>query len=201
MEESPNSPTKKAASSNPKISVMVITAITSLDEKNGSSLHAIKKFIGTQYKVDAEKMAVYIKKYLKKALENGELVQKTGKGANGSFAINKQKGIAKKTDSTRAKLLKMRTSTPKLLKPKKGKMQQPDESPVFRRDSDSSIEVRLTPKSTKVPAEKTKKPNVNGEKVKKPKTAGEKATKTKAAGEKATKTKAAGEKPQDQSCW
>ncbi|GIY49246.1 histone H1B [Caerostris darwini] len=186
MEEPSSSLTKKVASSNPKISVMVITAITSLDEKNGSSLHAIKKFLGTQYKVDAEKSAVYIKKYLKKALENGELVQKTGRGANGSFAINKQKGIAKKTDSTRAKLLKMQTSTPKLLKPKKGKMKQPDESPVFRRDSDSSMEVRLTPKNTKVRA--------NGEKVKKPKAVGEKATKTKAVGEKATKTKAVEEK-------
>ncbi|KAK9675123.1 linker histone H1 and H5 family [Popillia japonica] len=62
---------------------MVNGAIKSLKERGGSSLQAIKKYVAANYKVDAEKMSPFIKKYLKAAVASGALVQtkKTSSGA------------------------------------------------------------------------------------------------------------------------
>ncbi|CAH1383752.1 unnamed protein product [Tenebrio molitor] len=66
---------------------MVNNAIKGLKERGGSSLQAIKKFVAANYKVDAEKVAPFIKKYLKGAVASGSLVQTKGKGASGSFKL------------------------------------------------------------------------------------------------------------------
>lgn len=67
---------------------MVAGAIKSLKERGGSSLQAIKKYISANYKVDSvEKLAPFIKKYLKTAVASGDLVQTKGKGASGSFKL------------------------------------------------------------------------------------------------------------------
>jgi hypothetical protein len=66
---------------------MVGNAIRSLKDRGGSSLQAIKKYIAANYKVDSEKLAPFIKKYLKTAVVSGELVQTKGKGASGSFRL------------------------------------------------------------------------------------------------------------------
>lgn len=57
---------------------MVYNAIKSLKERGGSSLQAIKKYIAANYKVDSEKHAPFIKKYLKAAVATGDLVQTKG---------------------------------------------------------------------------------------------------------------------------
>uniref|UniRef100_T1JHX5 H15 domain-containing protein n=1 Tax=Strigamia maritima TaxID=126957 RepID=T1JHX5_STRMM len=77
----------RAAPNHPKIAEMVNSSITNLKERGGSSLQAIKKHMGGQYKVDVEKLAPFIKKYLKQAVTNGTLVQTKGKGASGSFKL------------------------------------------------------------------------------------------------------------------
>ncbi|XP_074107599.1 histone H1-like [Cotesia typhae] len=74
---------------------MVIAALKSLAERHGSSLQAIKKYIAVIYKVDVEKQALYIKKFLKAAVEKGTLVQTKGKGASGSFKLGVAKAAAK----------------------------------------------------------------------------------------------------------
>lgn len=92
---SPKKPGKAAAASkkprvkpaHPRTSEMVIAAIKNLKERGGSSLQAIKKYITANYKVDAEKLAPFIKKYLKTAVTSGSLVQTKGKGASGSFKL------------------------------------------------------------------------------------------------------------------
>jgi hypothetical protein len=66
---------------------MVVNAISSLKERGGYSLQAIKKYIAANYKVDSEKLSPFIKKYLKTAVASGELVQTKGKGASGSFKL------------------------------------------------------------------------------------------------------------------
>ena len=71
----------------PRTSEMVANAISSLKERGGSSLQAIKKYIAANYKVDAERLSPFIKKYLKTAVTSGELVQTEGKGASGSFKL------------------------------------------------------------------------------------------------------------------
>lgn len=80
---------KKSTPNHPPTAVMVTTAITSLKEKGGSSFVAIKKYISSTYKVDSEKLAPFIKKFIKNAVTVGELVQTKGKGASGSIAKKK----------------------------------------------------------------------------------------------------------------
>lgn len=77
----------KTAPSHPKVSEMVVDAITTLKERGGSSLQAIKKHIGSQHKVDMDRLTPFIKKYLKSAVVSGSLVQTKGKGATGSFKL------------------------------------------------------------------------------------------------------------------
>ncbi|XP_042487607.1 histone H1B-like [Macadamia integrifolia] len=85
----------KAKPTHPKTSEMVNNAIKELKERSGSSLQAIKKYIAAHYKVDAEKLAPFIRKYLKSAVESGALIQTKGKGASGSFKLE-SKSAAKK---------------------------------------------------------------------------------------------------------
>lgn len=77
----------RAKPSHPKTSDMVLAAIKNLKERGGSSLQAIKKYIAANYKVDAEKLAPFIRKCLKSAVASGTLVQTKGKGASGSFKL------------------------------------------------------------------------------------------------------------------
>lgn len=86
----------------PPTSEMVSAAIKGLKERGGSSLQAIKKYISANYKVDAEKLSPFIKKYLKAAVTSGTLIQPKGKGASGSFklaATSTTKAIPKKSAS------------------------------------------------------------------------------------------------------
>ncbi|GBO23338.1 Histone H1B, partial [Araneus ventricosus] len=130
--ESPEK-TEKKVTAHPKVSVMVDTAIKTLADPKGSSLRAINKYIEANYSVDIQKLSIFIKKYLKASVERGDLVQPKGKGASGSFKINKQKAEAK-PKAPNAKLpkpLKMQTSTPKKArKPKKADTKSPNKSPV-----------------------------------------------------------------------
>ncbi|CRL07065.1 CLUMA_CG020041, isoform A [Clunio marinus] len=103
---------KKAPKSHPPVSDMIVAAIRTLKERGGSSLQAIKKYLAAQYKVDVEKLAPFIKKYLKSAVAKGQLLQTKGKGASGSFklpAASKKEAAPKKP----------KTVKPKSVKPKK----------------------------------------------------------------------------------
>ena len=77
---------------------MVVNAVKTLKERGGSSLQAIKKFLVAQYKVDVERLAPFIKKFLKSAVDKGQLLQKKGKEASGSF---KSPVVAKKEKVTK----------------------------------------------------------------------------------------------------
>lgn len=77
-----------AASTHPPTQQMVDASIKNLKERGGSSLLAIKKYIAATYKCDAQKLAPFIKKYLKSAVANGKLIQTKGKGASGSFKLS-----------------------------------------------------------------------------------------------------------------
>ncbi|XP_043862645.1 uncharacterized protein LOC122756619 [Drosophila santomea] len=89
-----------AAPSHPPTQQMVDASIKNLKERGGSSLLAIKKYITATYKCDAQKLAPFIKKYLKSAVVNGKLIQTKGKGASGSFKLS---ASAKKDKDPKAK--------------------------------------------------------------------------------------------------
>ncbi|XP_059617777.1 histone H1-like [Phlebotomus argentipes] len=109
----------------PKTSEMVTNAIKNLKERGGSSLQAIKKYVAANYKVDAEKLAPFIRRYLKSAVTSGALVQTKGKGASGSFKLagapsksekpvaKKPRGPSKKTSAGEKKVKKSPASPKK----------------------------------------------------------------------------------------
>lgn len=127
----------KAKASHPPTAAMVNAAVGSLKERGGSSLQAIKKYISSTYKVDAEKLAPFIRKYIKSAVASGKLVQTKGTGAAGSFKLpggddgkkksGKPKAVKKAAKSpkkekkapSKAKKAKKPPTTPKAPKPKK----------------------------------------------------------------------------------
>jgi len=118
----------KAKPTHPKTADMVNAAIKSLKERGGSSLQAIKKYIAATYKVDAEKLAPFIRKYLKSAVTSGALVQTKGKGASGSFKLKtdgdkkaapKKKPAAAKKAPAAPKEKKAKAASPKKAAAKK----------------------------------------------------------------------------------
>lgn len=106
---------KKA--SRPPTSEMVTTAIKELKDHKGSSLQAIKKYIVATYKVDGEKVAPFIRRYLKAAVSSGTVVQTKGKGASGSFKLStdnskpKSKAKVKRATKPAAKKDKIEKTT------------------------------------------------------------------------------------------
>ncbi|XP_058446816.1 histone H1.8-like [Malaya genurostris] len=96
----------KKPSTHPPVNDMVVAAIKTLKERNGSSLQAIKKYIAANYKCDVAKLAPFIKKALKSGVEKGKLTQTKGSGASGSFKIKagaKQPAGEKKPKKAAAK--------------------------------------------------------------------------------------------------
>ena len=66
---------------------MVEDAIRSLKEPGVSSLHAIKKYVAVNHKVDAEMFSPAIKEHFKAAVASCRLLPPTGRGATGSFNL------------------------------------------------------------------------------------------------------------------
>ena len=154
----PAAAAKKAE--HPPVASMVTVAIQELKERKGSSLAAIKKHIAANNKVDVAKLAPFIKKFLKKAVTDGKLLQVKGSGASGSFKL------AKPVKEDKPK--KVKAATPK----KKVKAATPKKAVSAKK-----------PKAAKKTPKKAAKPTKE-KKDKKPKTAKPK----KPAAKKATKS-------------
>ena len=129
----------KTTPNHPPTATMVTAAVKTLKERGGSSLQAIKKYIAANYKVDVEKLAPFIKKYLKSAVTKGDLIQTKGKGANGSFKLSAAKKTDKKEKKPKAKTVKKpkaaakkttkKTTKPKSKAPKKEKKAKSPKKP------------------------------------------------------------------------
>ncbi|EAA09335.3 AGAP005265-PA [Anopheles gambiae str. PEST] len=76
----PKKPKQPAA--HPPVNEMLLAAVKALNERNGSSLQAIKKYVAANYKADVTKLATFLKKALKTAVANGKLVQTKGTGVS-----------------------------------------------------------------------------------------------------------------------
>jgi hypothetical protein len=152
----------------PRTSEMVANAISSLKERGGSSLQAIKKYITANYKVDSEKLSPFIKKYLKTAVAAGELVQTKGKGASGSFKL-----AVTKSEKPAASAAPLRgrggaSTGPKVKKPprlSRGKAKSPKKAAVKKtpeKKRASAAKPKKSPskakKAAKVPTKKPKAP-------------------------------------------
>merc|ERR1712148_134406 len=103
--------TKKAdtASAHPPSSTMVVKAIEDLKEKKGSSLAAIKKYIGANYKVDLNQMNVFIRKALKSGIAKKKAKKPAAKKATPKKA---EKTKSTKTAKPKKPVAKKATKKP-----------------------------------------------------------------------------------------
>ena len=88
---------KKPADHPPPTSEMVLDAVRTLKDRHGSSLQAIKKYIGENYDFELTKHhALFIRKAITKLVDSGSLSQVKGQGAGGSFKLGSGKKPAEK---------------------------------------------------------------------------------------------------------
>ncbi|CAB0035822.1 unnamed protein product, partial [Trichogramma brassicae] len=91
------------------VAEMVMEALGNLMDKKGSSLQAIKKYMASFYAVDINRQAIFIRKFLKAAVEKGTVEQVKGSGTSGRFRIPKdvvkakEKKAAKESKKTAKK--------------------------------------------------------------------------------------------------
>lgn len=89
MEKSAQIDDATAPASKPTTSKMITDALTNLDEKNGATFQAIKKFIVGKFNVDIDRYGLLIKKALLKGLKDGILKKKKAdhKGVTGKLTF------------------------------------------------------------------------------------------------------------------
>lgn len=154
----------KTVPSHPKVSAMVNDAITSLKERGGSSLQAIKKHISSHHKVDIDRLTPFIKKYLKSAVASGQLVQTKGKGANGSFKLSVSGQKTKEPGKKTVKKVKKEGASPakkaKSAKPKAKaeKKKTVKKTPVKKAAKPKAAKKAPKPTKPKTPKAKKMKP-------------------------------------------
>ena len=112
--------TATSKSNHPPMAKMVTFAIEALNEKKGSSLAAIKKYIVGHYALDIEKQAKYINKALKTAIEKQVIVVRgTGHGlSHNRFRLGKPAVKTTKKTKTTKKPAVEKSTTAKVKKPK-----------------------------------------------------------------------------------
>ncbi|XP_038064185.1 histone H1.1, embryonic-like [Patiria miniata] len=75
-----------SSTAKPKFKEMVEEAIGLTQDRGGSSLQAIKKYLSANYGLDSHN--TYIRNAIKKGVTRGDLIQVKGSGASGSFKLN-----------------------------------------------------------------------------------------------------------------
>ncbi|KAI0210160.1 hypothetical protein LSAT2_005093 [Lamellibrachia satsuma] len=74
----------------PPVAKMVMGAVGALKNNRGSSLQAIRHYLAATYHVNPAKLKTYVRRFVKKALADGTLVQTKGRGAAGLFRLGRR---------------------------------------------------------------------------------------------------------------
>lgn len=139
-----------------KYSQLVIDAIQTLGERNGSSLFKIYNEAKKVSWFDQQHGRVYLRYSIRALLQNDTLVQVKGFGANGSFKLNKKKFTSSTSKSSG----------------KPGKAAKPAKKPDKKAAEKKKKRVSGVKKATPAPAKKSTKPKkVAAKKASKPKKA------------------------------
>ena len=149
-----------AKPAHPPTADMVKAAIAALKDRKGSSLPAIKKYIAGNYKVDIVKLAPFIRKFLKKAVEDGKLTQVKGTGASGSFKLVKAAPAEKKVKKVAKKPAAKKTPKKAAKKPaakKVKKAKTPKKEKKAKKPAAAKPKKPKAKKATKSPAKKAAK--------------------------------------------
>ena len=153
----------KKVADHPPVATMVMAAVTGLKDRKGSSLAAIKKYIAANNKVDVAKLAPFIRRFLKKAVTDGKLVQPKGTGASGSFKMGA------KPKEEKPKKVNKAAKKPAAKKEKKAKKPKTPKKPKAKKATKSPKKATKAKKSPKKVMKKTaaKKPTTKKPAVKK----------------------------------
>ena len=155
-----SSPVKKTVKAkvvavHPKFNEMVVSAISSLKERKGSSRNAILKYISANYKLGTndKKINSNLKTCLRNGVSIGLLNQVKGTGASGSFKVAVQPKPVKKVVAPK-KIEAKKTSVNKIVKTtkkaivKKVKSSQKKASPKKAKKAVSKIVKKPVAKKT-----------------------------------------------------
>ncbi|XP_069985491.1 histone H1 [Penaeus vannamei] len=66
---------------------LVLRAFKALNNRKGSSLQSVKKYLKENEGIDSQKKAIYINKSVRKLTEDGTLRHRAGIGARGTFKL------------------------------------------------------------------------------------------------------------------
>ena len=172
--QSPKKAVKKGApakpAAHPPFKNMIIAAVGTLKERNGSSRQKITKYILSNYKGLGDEAAAkrHIKMALKTGVSSGALLHTKGVGASGSFKVSKvAKAAPKKKAATKKKpAVKKAAKKPTAKRPKAKKAKKP----AAKKAKDTKAKKPKSakkPKAGKNPA--AKKPKAAKKPVSKPK--------------------------------
>lgn len=88
--EAVSKPKKAATSQGPKTVDMVVDAITTLNDRKGASIQAIKAFILEKHPtIDPVRLKSMLKKAIKKGMESGVIVRPKSSDASGGCFVSK----------------------------------------------------------------------------------------------------------------
>ena len=120
----------KTTPTHPPVAVMVMDTIRTLKDRKGTSLIAIKKYISDNYHCDAEKLAPFIRKFLRKAVVEERVVKvKASYKLSAAEKAAKPKKESKTVKKTSEKKEKSTTKKVKGTPKKKTKKVAEDKSP------------------------------------------------------------------------
>ncbi|XP_037037736.1 histone H1E-like isoform X3 [Bradysia coprophila] len=156
----------KTASKHPPTAEMVNVAIETLNDRGGSSLYAIKKYISAAYTLDIEKLSTLIKKYLKSAVASGDIKQTKGKGASGSFKLGATASERKKAAAKKSKHV---TGEEKAKAKKASAEKKPAAESSEKKKASAPAKAATPKKAAKSPKQKSTKPTAAATKAKAPK--------------------------------
>ncbi|XP_056606674.1 histone H1.10 [Triplophysa dalaica] len=169
-----NKKQKKSKKTPGKYSQLVINAIQTLGEKNGTSLFKIYNEAKKESWFDKQNGRTYLRYSIRALLLNDTLVQVKGLGANGSFKLNKKKfETEKKTNKSAAKP----TKTEKSVKPAPKKAEAKKGGAKKSTKKSSGGKKRTTNAATEKPSVKKTSTKPKKAAAKTPKVATKKATK------------------------
>lgn len=90
----------------PTTSKMVISALKTLEQRRkGISLYAIKKYIASKFSINIQKYKPYLTKYLKRAVDDGELIRIKQSYKLSRKSLRKQKPPKKQSIKKEAKII------------------------------------------------------------------------------------------------
>ncbi|CAB0041938.1 unnamed protein product [Trichogramma brassicae] len=172
------------------VAEMVMEALGNLMDKKGSSLQAIKKYMASFYAVDINRQAIFIRKFLKAAVEKGGTVEQVkGSGTSGRFRIPKDVVKAKEKKAAKESKKNAKKKVSQASDDDKSSSEEQEEEPAEKPGAPAK-KAEKTLKKQPATANKSEKPTKKGpDAAKTAKKSEEKVTATKKVNKTATDDK------------